>query len=132
MIHTYGWSYKGGSAGTVNGSTSIVGTNEENLSEVLIANGEYGPTAQIFPLTTDTTKVQGIFLFCSQNLVVKTNTSDGSTGIGDTITLTAGVPVIWISGNTANCPFTVNVTQLYVENIANTTADFEVRTISNS
>lgn len=57
--------------------------------------------------------------------------ASNTTGTQDTITLTAGIPVIWYATSGATNPFSGNVTTVYVSNPAAVAANLKIRALQN-
>lgn len=72
--------------------------------------------------------LRGVYLKSDQTLTLKTN-STGSPQ--DTLTITAGVPFVWVFGSGITNPFAGNVTQTFWTNGGATLANVYVRVLSS-
>jgi hypothetical protein len=97
-----------GSNGTrINGSFTETGTTSIDISRNLPA----GSTNVLVAAAWTVANTQAIFLVSSSNMTLKTNSSSAP---GNTIYLTANVPLIWdASAGYYPNPFTTNVTAFY-------------------
>jgi len=97
-----------------NGSVELQGSvsetaNAERNAQLAIA----GTTAdQQFDLDVLFAKLKSVFLLSTIDLTIETNATD-ATG-GNTIELVANVPFYWCNSSGLACPFTANVTTMYV------------------
>lgn len=93
---------------TLKGSHTEAGTSEINLDSQYAASSANVHLNRVF----DVADIQSLIIVSDQNLTIETN-SGGSPD--DTINLVAGIPLEWSkSGNYFPCPFTVDVTGLYI------------------
>ena len=63
--------------------------------------------------------VKSFVIYSSQAMTVKTNSS---TVPDDTLAIAAGGQLVWNTNDVAVCPFTADVTKLFVTNASSTTA----------
>jgi hypothetical protein len=97
-------------------------TPSGSLSQSVSATGlaEVGLDAETVPVATDTlinvafpyATVKAYYLKSTVACTVETNATD-ATG-GQTISLTADVPLVWITGGSGSNVWSANVTKLYV------------------
>ena len=71
----------------------------------------------------DVSELEGLYIKCDRALTIETN--DGTTA-DDTITLAAGEPLVWASGNNVVCPLTADVTSIFVTLAAGADATLEM------
>jgi len=72
----------------------------------------------------DVSELAGLYIKCDRALVIKTNNP-----ADDTITLVAGEPLVWASGNNIVCPLTVDVTAIFVTLAAGADATLEMEVL---
>lgn len=125
VTHTFTYSWRGGSEIPLSEQVSITGDAEVNL-DIVVNNTVVN---QLVPFVLDRSKVQGIFIDPDSNVTVKTNSSGSPT---DTLTLLASDPVAWtINDGLAKCPFTADVTALYVSNSSGKQSNTLLRVVYN-
>lgn len=84
-----------------------------------------GVTNQAVAFTLDRSKAQVLFIVSTTAVTIKTNDSGSPT---DTLALTAGVPKAWtLNDGIDECPFTGDVTGLYVSNASGSQAIVSIR-----
>jgi hypothetical protein len=69
------------------------------------------------------------YLVSDQDVTVETNSGDAA---DDTITLTAGVPVIWHTDSAHDCPLTADVTAIFVTNASGAAAQVDLEVLQDS
>lgn len=117
-----------GAAPVFSGSITLTGGNQENVD---IA-GNAGPgvlTNSICAVTKS--KLLSLLLVCDQNITLYTNSSSAPQ---DTLNISANIPYYW-SINIATiftCPFSNNVTEVFVNNQSNVACNFKLRTVQNN
>jgi len=117
-------------AQVVSSTITLVGDTQENLD----VNATVGPNvltnAAINLIKAD---IQSLLLTCDQNIMLYTNNPLGSTP-QDTLNITANVPYVWTvnTGTVFSCPFSNNVTKVFVNNTVNVNAQFKLRSILNN
>jgi hypothetical protein len=111
--------------GTVATATlSFTGDAEDDLDVAVPAS----TTNQTYAMTINKTAVQSMLIYCDQSATIKTNSA---TSPQDTISLSAGVPVIWNTSSGATEPISGNVTSLYVTNSNSVTANLKIRVLES-
>lgn len=108
FTHSLQWAYS--TAGSRNAATVEATSEEElNLDVVIPALAD----AKTVAYQLDVTQCRGVFILADAAMTVYTN-ADGGAG-GQTLALTAGVPIAWITGGPGTCPLTVDITGLFVD-----------------
>ena len=108
------------------GTLTLVGNTEENVDAPVNANSQVEVDIQLIKAN-----LQFLFLFCDQTITLKTNSSGAPQ---DTLNITANVPYVW----TVNlvpifaCPFSNNVTKIFVNSTVNVAANFILRSVANN
>jgi hypothetical protein len=74
----------------------------------------------------DVSELEGLYIKCDRALTIETN--DGTTP-DDTITLVAGEPLAWASGNNITCPLGTDVTSIFVTLAAGDDATLEMEVL---
>ena len=95
------------------GSTSLSGYDAETGNSEIGVDETFPAASTNATLTLALTvaNLQAVFIVCSQNCTLKTNSTSSP---GNTLNLVAGIPLAWgVSSGLAN-PFTSNVTVVYV------------------
>jgi hypothetical protein len=116
----YTWSNSGDS---ITRTATLTGDAEANLDPVV----NTGVADQNVAFTLDQSKALSIFLVSDRDVTIKTNSSTSPT---DTLTLTAGVPKVWtINDGLGECPFTADVTGLYISNSSGAQANINLRVL---
>jgi hypothetical protein len=114
LTHQIGILYKN-DVGLVKSITSNYSGNSE-------VNLEYPiPALQDTPLEIDlefqVSKIQSLLLHADHDIVVKTNHSDNTAD--DTLALKGGIAEIWTKDHFEACPFSTNVSKIYVTSAEN-------------
>lgn len=115
-------------AQVVSSTITLVGDTQENLD----VNANVGPNvltnAAVNLIKAD---IQSLLLVCDQNIVLYTNSSSAPQ---DSLNITANVPYVWTvnTGTIFSCPFSNNVTKVFVNNTVNVNANFKLRSILNN
>lgn len=102
------------SRASVTGTGNTVGGNEIAIDVTIPAS----QTNLLFAISFLVAGLQSFLLVASTNLTIKTNSS---TTPGNTINLTAGIPLCWYAGCGFANPFTVDVTAWYLTNSTSAT-----------
>lgn len=111
------------SSGSVSGTITEVGANEVVIDDAVAAS----QTNLLRAVSFTQSLVQSIIMLASTDLTVKTNSSGSPT---DTISLKAGIPLIWSKSSAYfTCPFSANVTAFYLTNSTVPTT-FKVRILT--
>lgn len=103
---------------------SYTGTKDAGVATVVSAGSTNMAIAITFPHGT----IQSLVVSSDQDVTVKTNST---TTPGDTLTIKKTAGVIWGSDYANACPFTADVTELYVTNAGTVDAKFNVRVLYN-
>lgn len=121
MTHTRTVTYKDASATTLGTQEAISGVRENNI-DIALGIG----TDVSVPYTATRANIVMLGLISDVDATVKTNSSGSP---AETLVLKAGVALTWsLTGQgLAACPFSANVTGLFVTNAA--AANFKVRTL---
>jgi hypothetical protein len=114
FTHTMGKTYKS-DAGTVASTTqSFTGDAEIQYKGAIAANTTDGRIT----LAVTKANIRSMVIYCDQDCTIKTNSS---TTPQETISVSAKVMVDWNTSSTASCPYSGNITDLYVT-VGNTSA----------
>lgn len=126
--HNLTWTYADQSSVTLKRTIPVTGNTEDNLHDAALAvaaNHQY--------LRTYTrANLLSLAFSASGPVTIYTNNPSGSSP-QDTIPLTAGQVLMWsltVDG-LANCPFSNNVTTIYVTNAGAAAVSFDIRAILN-
>lgn len=90
-----------------------------------IANGAVD---QEIILGIDTSQLQCIVLHSDRDLTIKTNDSAAPT---DTLTMQAGIPRVWRTGDYAALFLTADVTKIFVSNASGADANLKILTLED-
>lgn len=131
VTHTRLTQYKDQSPNVITNSTEqIQGKSEINLDQTvaIAADVQLNPHAVSFIHAN----LVGLCLSCDQPVTVYTNNPSGSSP-QDTIPLVAGQVLSWTAAveGLSLCPFSGNVTTIYVTNASSAIANFKLRCVSN-
>lgn len=114
---------------TVNiGSRSVVenktytGTGQASVSESIADSTTDG----LVNIAIDVSEIKIIIMSSDQDLTVKTNSSGAP---DETISLVAGVPLIWTSDSYYVNLLATDITKLYVTNASGSAAEFKVEVL---
>jgi hypothetical protein len=113
---------------TLGGDVEVTAGKEVNISEPIPAES----TNLLVACAIDVSQLKGLYLISNLDLVVKTNSSGSP---ANTFTLYAGVPYMWMEGDsairdTAGNAVTVDITAIYVTNAHETAeAQFDLRAL---
>lgn len=86
---------------------TVAGDMVATLSKIVPASTTNGE----FDFAVDVSTVKGMAMEVSHDATVKTNSTSTP---GNTLTLLAGIPVVWVAGDDADAFLTVDVTTFYV------------------
>ena len=128
IAHTVTRSYKDQSANTISFSEAMTADNEDNLDTTLVAAT---PNQLITWLATRANLVS-VVLYSSVAVTIYTNAAS-SGAPQDTIPLVAGQTKIWTlaTDGIGACPFSGNVTALYVTVAGAVAPSFKLRCLKN-
>jgi hypothetical protein len=106
-------------------------------TRIVIADEERNLDITLRPSNTDAevnwgclrSTLQLLWIYCSRAVTVKVNSA---TEPDQVITLTDGQAISWATTDGADsCPFTVDVTKLYLTTVGGTTGSFVIRSLSD-
>lgn len=122
ITHTRTVTYKDAGSTTYGTSESISTGVRENNIDIALGIG----TDQSVPYTATRANILSLMLLSDADATLETNSGSSPT---ETIVLKAGVAITWtLAGQgLAACPFSANITGLFVTNAAAT--NFKVRTL---
>lgn len=118
IIHSLSWSYTA-SGNVTSASLSTSSESEQNLDLIIPASS----TDYAVEYAVDVSQCKAVFLVADADMTLETNSGGSPT---QTISLTAGVPVAWITGAGTN-PLTSDITSLYVTSTAG--GNLKIRTL---
>lgn len=124
FIHSIGVSYKN-DAGSIASTTSTVTGDQELNYDSAVAAGAVNAhvVASILHAT-----LLSVCLYSDQAVTIKTNSTSSPE---ETITLAAKQQIAWNNLSTGACPFSGDITALYISNPGTVVANVKVRTLSN-
>jgi hypothetical protein len=125
FTHKIGQTYSS-DAGTVSSVTRTYTCDAEHNFDGVIATGAVN--AEIDVAVTKAA-IKTMMLSSTQAVTVKTNSSSSPQ---ETINLTAGQLLMWTVDDTAACPFSADVTKMYVTNASGKDATFKFRALVDS
>jgi hypothetical protein len=74
--------------------------------------------------------MKSLYILAGQNMTLKTNSSGSPQ---DTISLTAGVPLVWVTGGAISNPFAGTITKFYLTAISTVnTGLFQMRLLQDA
>ncbi len=84
-----------------------------------------GPTTdKEVDIALDVSKMSGMFLLSDQTITLETNVAGSPV---DTLTLTAGLPIVWFTGCGLPNPLTTDVTKIFLTNAGTSLATVKFR-----
>ena len=86
-------------------------------------------TDQLVTIAIDFSELESIYLYSSATVTVETNSSSAP---DDTITLTAGVPIVWYTSCGHANLFSADVTAFYITNASGSSASINIRVAQDS
>ncbi len=110
------------------GTLTLTGNTEHNLDLVCNAGPNVLTNALCNIVKSD---IQALFLFCDQSITLYTNSSGAPQ---DSLAINANVPYSW-TVNLApvfSCPFSNNITAVFVNNTVNVSCTFKLRSVENN
>lgn len=126
FTHTITKTYRGSANADITASITVTNDTELNFD---------GTVASV---TTDAeidwaatrANLKSLCLYSDVAITVKTNSSGSPV---DTITMTAGQSIVWslVADGLTACPFSANVTKLYVTNAGAGAAAFKIRALAH-
>lgn len=94
---------------TVSKTVQVTGESGQEVSIALQAAGE---TDKLFvEPTIDVSELKSLAVFSDVDCTLETNSDSAA---DDTLTITAGIPLIWVEDSGIACPLTADVTKWYV------------------
>lgn len=125
FTHVRSVAYAVGGAQIVNVATTLTGDEEQDIDiEVAVSTTN---ELQNFAITK--ANLQAVLIYADGALGLKTNSTSAPQ---DTITLTAGQEIAWMNGDAAACPFSSNVSAIYVTNSSTSTpVNLKIRSLSS-
>lgn len=125
FTHTIGVTYKS-DAGTIASTTEqFTGDGEADYDGVIPNNATNIEIDVVVPHAA----IRSMVLFAAVAMTVKTNSSSVP---DDTINIAAGTQVVWNTNHEEACPFTVDVTKLFVTNPGAVAGAFKFRALIDS
>ncbi|HEY1188101.1 MAG TPA: hypothetical protein VGE74_10615 [Gemmata sp.] len=121
MTHTLSFAQTGGST-PLGVTVTLTGQNGTESNPDVPGSTTNQEEVIAFPYAT----LLEVFISSDVTLTLKTNSSSVP---DDTITITAGKPLVWYAGCGLANPFTADVTKIYLTNATSGTADFFMRTL---
>lgn len=125
FTHTTGITYKS-DAGTITSTTEVFqGDGEadyDGIVPALAVNME-------IDVTVPHAAIRSMVLFAATAMTVKTNSSSAPT---DTIPLAEGTQIVWNTNHSEACPFTADVTKLFISNPGSVAGAFKFRALLDS
>lgn len=80
-------------------------------------------TNEALAIAVPVARIATIFISSTRNLTLKTNSTSAP---DDTLAISATRPYVWASGDTSDCPFTVDITAIYLTNATASSATVTV------
>lgn len=110
----------------ITSTITLVGDTQQNLDVNAAAGPNVLTNAAINLIKAD---IQSLLIFSSQTIILYTNNPLGSAP-QDTLSVSANVPYIWTvnTGSIFACPFSNNITKVFVNNTVNVVANVSIRT----
>ncbi len=126
ISHTIIRSYRDQSGNLITGSSTITDDTELNTSVVITA----GATNHEVDWSATRANLQSLCLFTDQAITIKTNSSGSPT---DTISMNANQEIAWglAVDSLSRCPFSADVTKLYITNAGANNANVQIRAIAH-
>jgi hypothetical protein len=121
LTHTITAKVQTGS-GFLDHSVALTAGAEHNVSEAI----EASQTDYLVAWTCDFSQLKSLYMYSDVAMTVETNNGSAP---GQTIALAAGKPLVWYYGSGITCPITVDVTALYITNVAAGT--LEIRSLED-
>jgi len=127
-IHTVLRQYKDQSSIALQQTESVTGNTEINADVAIPAT----TNNQQVHLAFTRANLQSVALYADAAVTIYTNSPSGSSPT-DTIPLVAGQNSIWTLATNllAKCPFTADVTTIYITNAGGATSNVKIRALAN-
>ena len=119
------WSRPNDSASTVSVRETLTADGEDNRDVAVPAPS----TDKVVNIAIDVSALASLFLKSDVGLVIKTNSLSEP---NDTITLAAGIPLIWSPNCGYACPLSADVTTFHVVLGGSTAATLQVRLLQDA
>src|SRR4051812_5617459 len=118
--HTFTMGWKSDSGAALSKPVAVTDAAETALDLVV----PDATTNQLATIAIDISQTSDLYLVSNCNVTIKTNSTSSP---GDTITLLAGIPLVWFTGCGYAIPLSVDVTALYVTNASGQQATVQLR-----
>lgn len=127
ITHTILRSYKDQGPSAIQKSDSISGNSENNIDDSVAIAANH-----LIAWTATRANLLSVCLSSDVAVTVYTNAASGGSPT-DTIPLTAGQVLTWVlaTDGLSKCPFSANVTAIYVTNASASVAAFKIRALQN-
>lgn len=124
FTHTLGVTYKT-DAGTITSTTdSYQADCEHDIDDSVPAS----TTNKEFDIAITKANIKSMVLYSDQSVTLKTNSTTSPT---DTITMAAKKQVVWNTDSLNSCPFTSDITKIFVTNSTAAAAKLAIRFLLN-
>lgn len=126
VTHTITRSYKDQSSTAISLVEAITASAEDNVDTAVVVS-----TDTSIPWKAVRANLRALVIYSDRILTIETNSAGSPV---DTIVLVAGQALIWTlaTDGLAKCPFTVDVTGLFVTNASGGTAALKIRALVNT
>jgi len=128
VSHTITRTYKDQSANAMQQVETITDAFERNFDQAvpIAANTQYN-------IAWTKSKLKALGISSDQAVTIYTNSPSGGTP-QDTIAIAAGQNLVWTSATdgSAKCPFSNDVTTIYITNAAGSPANVKIRSVSSN
>jgi len=115
-----------GNGKAVNAKTGTYSGNKDAGVAGVVPAGTEVHFDVAFPFAT----IQSMIMASDQNVEVNTNDASGGGSVDDgPIALKATAAIVWATDHVEACPFTANVTKVYVKNTGTIDAKFDLRVL---
>lgn len=125
VSHTFTFGHSGGSVSLAD-SVSVTGGALAYDGSFTVAGST---TDQQVGVAVTMAACLGVYIKTDQDLTLETNATDHAGG--DSFTLKAGIPFVWLKNSGITCPFTADVTTMYFTNAGSTAATVYLRVIKS-
>lgn len=122
FTHSITTGYKSDEGTVTSVIQSFTGDAEEGVEDSLAI----GTTNKEYDLVVTKAKIVCMCIYASKACTFKTNSSSTPQ---DTITIAAGQQVVWRNTDTAACPFSADITKIFVTNTDTAIANVKVRVL---
>ena len=122
VSHSLSFGQTGGST-PIGDTVTVVGELATEANVAVNGNATNQEEGIAFPYAT----LREVYIKSDRTLTLKTNSSSAP---DDTITITAGVPLVWHYQSGLANPFTADVTSIFLTNAGATAANVYIRTLA--